>query len=73
MALGFGGERQRLGLLGVSGGGRGGRRQGGGGRGRGVQHAAVRGRRAVDHLLLRESGKYTYGTHVTKLRCERNR
>lgn len=54
MALGLGGERQRLGLLGVSGGGRGGRRQGGGGRGRGVQHAAVRGRRAVDHLLLGE-------------------
>lgn len=54
VTLWFGGERQRLGLLGVSGGGRGGRRQGGGGRGRGVQHAAVRGRRAVDHLLLRE-------------------
>lgn len=54
MTLGFGSEWQRLGLLRVSGGGRSGRGQGGGGCGRGVQHAAVRGRRAVNHLLLRQ-------------------
>lgn len=54
MAIGFGGERQRLGLLGVSGGRSGGRGQGRRGRGWGVQHAAVGGAWAVNHFLLRE-------------------
>lgn len=50
-SLWFGGERQGLSLLRMSG-GRGGRgRQGGGGRGGRVQHAAVRGGRAVTHFL----------------------
>ena len=53
-AVGLGGEGQGLGLLGV-GGCRGGRRgQGSRGGGRRVQHAAVRRRRAIDGLLLRE-------------------
>ncbi len=54
VAVGFGGEWQRLGLLRVSGGGSGGRGQGRRGCGWRVQHAAVRGGRAVNHLLLRE-------------------
>lgn len=50
-SLWFGGERQRLGLLRVSGGGSGRGSQGGGGGGRRVQHAAVGRRGAVAHLL----------------------
>lgn len=54
VAVRFGGEWQRLGLLRVSGGGSGGRGQGHRGCGWRVQHAAVRRGRAVNHLLLRE-------------------
>ncbi len=54
VAVGFGGEWQRLGLFRVSGGGSGGWGQGRRGCGWRVQHAAVRGGRAVNHLLLRE-------------------